>query len=295
MNTLPNDWGSIKPPYDNFRKNQRKLRLVAHFLNRVVKAYVMHNIQYKKDIGVVDFPFTWGELQNQAIFYGAMRDACRKGIIVLPECPYEYKHRQKRISEKKKNRLDYWVILKTDNSLGMRNKPKTPVLALIEYKHVSAQLTNNWQAPNCTKHIRQIKTKGWEDNRNKLWGRNGLEKKLKRGQGQKNELREYLTSCGGPTPVVVLVNFLAVPIVQKKSNQPKKQKAPLMDKVQEKDFCDWKKEISEKLRSPNWEAVWWIGNNKQYEDRIQIDKTNTWHYEMYHGVYFFAELRQIKQ
>ncbi|MFC2073051.1 hypothetical protein ACFLUU_10245, partial [Chloroflexota bacterium] len=133
------EWGYIKP--ENYQLDEiKKGPEVSRLLWDAVVEYAKFNCEcckdsiIKKDSDNSEFPFGWGELQNQGVwlhsFYKALiKSECKK--LITPEYAYKLKTQQDKSNNQRWNtkRMDFYIPLRC-------RKEKKETVLLIEYKHI---------------------------------------------------------------------------------------------------------------------------------------------------------------
>ena len=230
---------------------------VARFLRQAVEEYAELNTHFYRR--VYDFPFTYGELQNQPLVWHSMRTA---GGIPFSEQPYEKRLRRK---APQKQRLDYWVSLRNEN-----------ISLWIEYKHrIGFRNMKFRDRRSCRINAANDIGKKWQcDNTERL---------------AKMDPSDYpdLLPRGGVKGVIKL-NLLILPICQQTTDSEK------VMPVSASDFISWgeNKDILDRLcaeTTPHWKAVWSLHPDLQRPDSWKDGEGKKWYFN-YPGVFFLAQV-----
>lgn len=261
--TLGEDMGYMKPE-SRFFKGKSALSYPAHFLKQSFEEYIRFNYDFQKAIRAIDYPFRYGEEQNQSVMFLCMNDCCGSRGAILAEQPYERKHYK---YAPEKLRLDYWVLL--------RRKANPDWVLAIEYKHKHLYLKRKWRERD-SDHFRDLQKlkDSWESDYSKL-------SDLK----QKYILKE-LSSWDGQRRRIVKANLLMVPICQESRNKE------WVKTIRQDDFIQLIKEVKRNLDPrPNWQAVWWLHEEHQKKDSWEDSEEREYWFN-YPGVFFFARLEE---
>ncbi len=267
------EWGYIKAEFDG----PKTLCDEARLLKDAVFEYARFNYDFHPYSNEPDFPFGWGELQNQGILFHSFYHALKKGNykeLILPEYPYTLnKYQYKRRKPPENRRIDLWISLR-------KGEEEKETVLLIEYKHIwmsvrKKYIYQDWSSKQ-DKPLKGVNNNSWK----KDWEK--LEDATKR-QYQNNFIDNEMKISD-----IVKITFMTL-IIHNESEKEEK-----IEPVNKKDFASHIKDI--KLDpEQNWRAYWWLPKNLQKDPGRWDDNDGNKHWVYYRGLYFLATLDLISK
>jgi hypothetical protein len=258
---IENNEGPVAVVDSPSSRGQTDFSGVERFIRKAIERYVEFNIRYRKAVGIKEYPFLWGEIQNHPALFLAMSKSFTESDTLLAECTFKHNHRE---DEPESRRLDYWVLLGCIDTV-----------LLIEYKHRKIYLKQNRHREGVSsfKDLERL-SRPWRDDVDKL-------KKLKEPRNLAD-----LSSWDGKKRSVVKVALMMLPICQDSKVRERVNPIGLTDFISLMDEIKLKPE-------PNWKAYWYRYKKFQTDDLADSEKYDDGksHWSSYPGVYFFAWLK----
>jgi hypothetical protein len=255
-------WGFLGLKDDKLRGG---LKCVGQLLHDAVLEYAKFNYRYCEHSRIdSEFPFGWGELQNQAIWVCSFHRALIKRQykeLIIPEYAYTRKYYQDKNREQwKRNRIDIWIPL-------IRGKEKKEKVLLIEYKHEY--------------HV-------WANEKVKPFSFYDWTKLCKATNGRRKQEKFRLHKVTNSEIVKVALMTIVI-YVESKSKHEKGIELAKNDFV---------RQIGQTIKSEpeaNWSAWWWLPFKRQKEPNEWRDRGGATKYWYYKGLYFLARVERARK
>jgi len=253
------EWGYVRPAeFDG----PDRFNDIARLLGHAVIEYATFNSEFCSNYRNPDFPFGWGELQNQGILFHSCHHALRKGNyqeLIIPEYAYtlnKYQFRNRKPPER--HRVDLWISLR-------RGDEKKEVVLLLEYKHI-------W----VDEHVMAIGHDSWKDDWQKL------------GDATKRQYRRYFTTDEMSKSDMVKMLFMTLVIYHESEEEEN------IGPLDKRNFASHMGDIRLNPEQ-NWIAYWWLPDSRQRVPSVWMDDQGSYHYTYYRGLYFLARLESVSK